>query len=88
MYDIYCRKALGQGRAYEPCQIRKEAARSLMCFVLYVDMQLTQGTGNCQSLFLDSKYHYIVESCTGGGNIAPSRLFLLYEVKISLLSRE
>ena len=26
LYDDICRKALEQGYAYEPCQVRKEAA--------------------------------------------------------------
>ena len=34
VYYKYCRKALEQGCAYEPCQVRKEAALSMMQLVL------------------------------------------------------
>ena len=33
VYDRTCRKALGQGSASEPCQVRKEAALSQLFLV-------------------------------------------------------
>jgi len=34
VYYTICRKALEQGHAYEPCQVWKEAALSMICLVL------------------------------------------------------
>lgn len=40
MYYSMCRKALGQCCLYEACQVRKEAALSLVQLVPQVDMKL------------------------------------------------
>ena len=52
MYYSRCRKALGQCCPYEMCQVRKEAALSLICFVLQVIMNLT-GRDLVSTFFID-----------------------------------
>ena len=39
-YNKRCRKAVWQWRTYEPCQIRKEAALSLLVHVPYVHSKM------------------------------------------------
>lgn len=43
MYHSICRKALGQCCPYEACQVRKEAALSLVRHVLLVMMRFRLG---------------------------------------------